>query len=440
MNNNKQKYIDRSLLKELQKWMDRKEILAIRGPRQSGKTTVLKMLQDWLTSQKKVSGENIAFITFEEKDVLEKFSLDPKEYIKNLIGEDQQSKFYLFIDEFQYLDEGGQILKMLYDIFENVKFIITGSSSLELTGKTAKFLVGRIFFFHLWQLDFKEFIQVESDQLNNAYRSKSAQVNDFIMKGKYFPVPKQDIFNSDFEKAFQKYAIWGGYPAVVNAQKPETKKIILKNIYSTYIARDIIELLKIAEYANFKKLVAILSVQIGNLINYNSLAQDTQSYFKEIKRYLSILEETYIVFLLRPYHTNKISELKKNPKVYFIDLGLRNYLTGGMDSDLAQRQDLGAIMEDAVLSQLRKKEDDMRQLKYWRTLGGAEVDFIIEKTKEIIPIEVKYSFFKSPKISRGFRNFILEHQPKRAIILTKGYWGEIKVNSTLVKFIPLWYL
>ena len=143
---------------------------------------------------------------------------------------------------------------------------------------------------------------------------------------------------------------------------------------------------------------------------------------------------------LKPYRTNKISELKKNPKVYFIDLGLRNYLTGGMDSDLAQRQDMGAIMENAVFSQLRKKEGDVWQLKYWRTLGGAEVDFIIEKPNEIIPIEVKYSFLKSPKISRGFRNFISEHQSKRAIILTKGYWGEVKIDSTLVKFIPLWYL
>ena len=85
--NNKQKYIDRFLLKELQKWMNRKEILAVKGPRQSGKTTVLKMLQDWLISQKKVSVENIAFITFEERDVLEKFSLDPKEYVKNLVSE-----------------------------------------------------------------------------------------------------------------------------------------------------------------------------------------------------------------------------------------------------------------------------------------------------------------------------------------------------------------
>lgn len=436
----RQKYIDRFLLKELQKWMSRKEILAIKGPRQSGKTTVLKMLRDWLISQKKVDEKNIVFITFEERDILEKFSLDPKEYIKSLIGKDQSKKFYIFIDEFQYLDEGGQILKMLYDLFENVKFVITGSSSLELTSKTAKFLVGRIFFFNLWQLDFKEFIQTESNQLNNAYQDKSVQVNNFITKGKNFPIPEQDIFKSDFEKVFQEYAIWGGYPAVVSARGAETKKIILKNIYNTYITRDITELLKITEYAKFKNLVAILSVQIGNLINYNNLAQDTQSYFKEIKQYLSVLEETFIISLLKPYCTNKISELKKNPKVYFIDLGLRNYLTDSLNSNLVQRQDLGAIMENVVFFQLQNKENNSQQLKYWRTIGGAEVDFIIEKADEIIPIEVKYSFFKSPKISRGFRNFISEHQPKRAIILTRGYWGEMKINSTIVKFIPLWYL
>ncbi len=434
-----EKYIQRLLLGELMKWIDRKEILAIKGPRQSGKTTLLKMLKNQLVADKKIMEENIVFITFEERDILEKFSLDPKRYIQSFIGDKQEKRFYFLIDEFQYLPNGGQILKMLYDVFDNVKFIITGSSSLELVDKTAKFLVGRIFFFYLWQLNFAEFIKTKSIQLSNAYQERSDQANNFIAEGKDFSAAS-DIFISDLEKVFQEYAVWGGYPAVVQAPNSETKNIILKNIYNTYIDKDIIELLKISDHSKFKKLISVLSAQIGNLANYNSLSQDTGTYFKKLKHYLSILEETYIISLLKPFFSNKISELKKNPKVYFIDSGLRNYIIGGTGGDLMLRQDLGSIMENAAFSQLKFKEEIFGEIKYWRTAGKAEVDFVIEKHNEIMPIEVKYATFNSPQITRGFRSFIQEYRPKRALVLTKNFWGEMKLGSCKIKFAPLWYL
>ena len=433
-------YFSRILLEKLKKWIDRPEIFAIKGPRQSGKTTLLKILQEWLIKQKKIKPENIIFITFEDKDILEKFSLDPKSYLRNFIGKKTNERFYFFIDEFHYLENGGQVLKLLYDTFENVKFIITGSSSLELTCKTAKFLVGRVFSFYLWQINFEEFIKIKSFQLYNAYKEKNNLVENFIFKGENFSLPEKDIFAKDFEKLFEEYVIWGGYPEVIKTNDHETKKMILKNIYDTYISKDIIELLKITDYSKFKTLVGILSSQIGNLINYNSIAQDSKSFFKEIKHYISILEETYVASLLKPFSANKISEIKKNPKVYFIDLGLRNYIIENFQ-DLSFRPDLVQIAENAVFSNFKfYQEENGYSIKYWRTLGKAEVDFILEKKGEIIPVEVKYSFFKKPKISRGFRSFISEYKPKRAVILNKNFYRELKINSTLIKFIPVWDL
>lgn len=434
-------YFNRALLSQLKKWINRKEIFAIKGPRQSGKTTILKILQKWLVEKKKIKIENIIFITFEEKDILEKFLLNAKDYVSSFVKNKPKERFYFFIDEFQYLKNGGQILKTLYDLFDNVKFIITGSSSLELTGQTAKFLVGRLFSFYLWQLSFKEFVQLRSNQFFNIYEECNAKLNNFLFQSKNFACPKNDIFSKDFEKLFQEYAIWGGYPAVAIIDDNETKKIILKNIYDTYINRDIVDLLKITDCAKIKTLVAVLSAQTSNLINYNTLIQDTQSYFQEIKHYLSILEETYIISLLKPFSTNKISELKKNPKVYFMDIGLRNYIISNLNNNNFNfHSDLGAIVENVVFSQLKFQEEDLYSLKYWRTLGKAEVDFILKQPKEIIPIEIKYSFFKRAQISRGFRSFIQEYTPAKALILTKNYWGEIKINSTIVKFIPVWYL
>ncbi|MGB2845133.1 MAG: AAA family ATPase, partial [Candidatus Aminicenantaceae bacterium] len=205
----------------MKKWIDRREIYAIKGPRQSGKTTLLKMLQQYLIKEKEINPENIIFLTFEDREILEKFSLNPKDFIKSFIGKRQNERFYFFLDEFHYLADGGQKLKLLYDLFENIKFVITGSSSLELTGKTAKFLVGRMFSFYLFELSFAEFIRVKSSQLNNVYLERSKTLIEFINTGKNFRLEK-DIFRSDFEKYFEEYAIFGGYPEVIKTDDSHT--------------------------------------------------------------------------------------------------------------------------------------------------------------------------------------------------------------------------
>jgi predicted AAA+ superfamily ATPase len=429
------KYLPRLLFDEVIKWLKRKEIIAIKGPRQSGKTTLLLMIQDYLIEKEKVNPKNVIFLTFEDREILEKFSKAPKDFVSSFIRGQKNERFYFLIDEFHYLEEGGQKLKLLYDIFPNIKFIITGSSSLEIAGKTAKFLVGRMFSFYLYQFSFEEFIKAKSDQLSYIYEERKNKVIDFILNGKDFKFT-EDIFQEDFRKLFEEYAIYGGYPEVVKAEDVETKKIILKNIFETYITKDIIELLRINNLHKFRNLFTLLANQIGNLINYNSLSSDVQSYFREVKHFISVLEETFIIFLLRPYFSNKITELKKNPKVYFVDIGLRNYAINNFN-ELNLRGDIGQIVENICLFQLKVRYSDF-PIKYWRTLAKAEVDFILELGNEIIPIEVKYSV--EPKISRSLRNFISEYKPKKVLVITKGFSGEEKINSSLVKFIPAWYL
>ena len=129
--------------------------------------------------------------------------------------------------------------------------------------------------------------------------------------------------------------------------------------------------------------------------------------------------------------------MKKNPKVYFVDTGLRNYVIKNFN-ETGLRPDGGKLVENVVLSELYQKEDSL--IKYWRTAARAEVDFILDYRGEIIPVEVKYSRLKSPEISRGFRSFINQYKPRRAIILTKGFWGKREINGTKIGFIPVWYV
>src|SRR4030066_676167 len=290
-------YFHRNLSNELIKWLDRREVLAIKGPRQSGKTTILHIIKDYLINVKKVEKEDIVYITFEDRDVLDAFSRDPKAYVRSYIA-NKDKRFFFLIDEFHYLKEGGQRLKLLYDLYENIKFIITGSSSLELTGSIAKYLVGRVFSFHLFQFSLSEFLETKEKNIYNAYRENADILKRFIEDGSDFDI-KEEIFERDFIRYFEEYIRFGGYPEVIKTDSIEAKQIILKNIYDTYIMRDIVELLRIGDASAFRTIVALLANRLGDLLNYNNLTTDAKSYFRQIKHYLSVLEETYVIRILR---------------------------------------------------------------------------------------------------------------------------------------------
>ena len=428
-------YLKRSLTKELEKWLERKEIIAIKGPRQAGKTTILKILKDYLITQKKISPSSIVYITFEDRDILDAFSKEPREYVNSYLAKESNVKTYFLVDEFQYLENGGQKLKLLYDTYENIKFIITGSSSLEVSEHTAKYLVGRVFSFHLFQFSFWEYLQIKPKNIQNVYEESSNKIDNFLKEGKGFSI-KEDIFAKDFIRCFEDFLIFGGYPEVIKAKDIETKKMILKNIYDTYITKDIVGLLRIKDVSGFRTVVNLLANQIGNLLNLRSLATDSGSYFRQLKHYLSILEETFIIRNLKPYFKNRTTELKKNPKVYFVDTGLRNWAINNFNK-FELRADVGNLVENVVLSSFFQKKEE--EIRYWRTLGQAEVDFILRQFNKIIPIEVKYSFMKSPEVNRSLKNFINFYKPPRVLVLTKGFWGKLKLDDTEIGFAPIWY-
>jgi hypothetical protein len=417
----------RDILPYLIKWLDRKEAYAIKGPRQSGKTTILKILE------RKVR-ENVVYLNFEDPDILEAFEVNPKEYIRSFLL--TEGKYYLLLDEYHYVRDPGKKLKLLYDSFDNVKFIVTGSSSLELSGAMAKFLVGRVFFFELFPFSFHEFLVAKNSRLANIYENRNNCIRKFLLKGKVSV--EKDIFLKELTPLFNEYVTFGGYPAVIKAEDFETKRMILKNIYDTYISKDVIEFLKISDAFKYRCVVRVLATLIGNLINYNDICLTCQIYYKELKRIISILSETYIIKLIQPFYRNPITELKKVPKVYFYDLGLRNYITDNFSS-IEKRIDSGTLVENFVFLCLRNSFPSST-INYWRTIAKAEVDFVLRVNNQVIPIEVKYQTFKKPKISRSLRSFIKTYKPKRALVVTKDFWGKEKVNNTLIMFAPVCYL
>jgi len=276
----------------------------------------------------------------------------------------------------------------------------------------------------------------KNSRLAKIYREKNQRIKEFFLGGK--AEVKKDIFLKEFAPFFNQYIIFGGYPAVVKAEDFETKRVILKNIYDTYISKDVVEFLKVTDALKYRHVVRALAVLIGNLINYNAICSTCQSYYKELKRIISILSETYIINLVQPFYRNPITELRKVPKLYFFDLGLRNYIIDNFNP-LEKRTDSGPLIENFGFLSLKNNFPDAT-INYWRTISKAEVDFVLRIKDEIIPIEVKYQSFKEPKVSRSLRSFIKSYKIKKALVVTKDFWSKIKINDTTILFVPACYL
>ncbi len=434
----KNTFVPRNLTPHIFSWLKRPEVIAIKGPRQAGKTTLLKIIHQKLVKEG-VNPELINSLNFENRNLVEQFETNPVDFVGSFINPKIDSPQYLFLDEYQYVSNGGQKLKLVYDTYApKLKLIITGSSSLELTGKVAKFMVGRMLSAYLFPFTFDEFLQARNTRLYRVWQERNQVLQKFLFADSSTTKQKEDIFLSELMPFWEEYVSFGGYPAVVTEPEKELKQTLLVNLINTYIERDIIELLGEESVTEFRFLTRLLAAQTGQLLNYQQLSNDTTLYYRKVKHFLSVLQETFLIKQLLPLHGNLSTELKKNPKIYFLDSGLRNALVDNF-AGLDYRTDKGALVESVVLSNIVYAMKSEAEVLFWRTTGGAEVDFVIRKGTKLFPVEAKYQTMNKPKVSRSLYGYIENYQPKSVLILTKDFWGEKTVNKTKILFAPVWY-
>ena len=429
------KLIDRDLFPKITSWIKQKEIFIIIGPRQAGKTTFLLMLKDFLIQKKKINPKSVFYFSFEDAEIRSQFNQNPKEFIDSRI-KNIKGKIWIFFDEYHWIKEGGQKLKFIYDFYPQIKLFVTGSSSLELTFQTAKYLVGRCFYFNLFPLSFSEFLNYKNKEVFNSFGERHKNIWDFLSGKRKNVNLTPSIFEDKLSKLFNEYITFGGYPEVVKKRGKNLKIMTLKSIVATYLERDIRSLLLIEDIDSYRKFLQILSSQAGQITNYEQLSSDSSLYFKLLKKYLGVLEETFIVKQLRPFFKNFSSELRKNPKIYFIDTGLRNALLDDF-ANVFLRIDRGYLAENFAFSEIFKKE---KRINFWRTKSKAEVDFVLRKGLSPIPVEVKFQKMKKSILSKSFLSFLETYQPANALILTNQFWGKIKHGKTSVIFAPIWYI
>ena len=413
-------YYPRKIEKDLENWLKRKETIIIKGPRQSGKTTLLLHLKEKL-------GGN--YVTLEDEEILTSFEKNPKEFIKRYI---QNEKNIPFIDETQYSKNAGKTIKLIYDLFsEKIKLFVTGSGSFDIKVEIGKYLVGRAIYFELPPLDFEEFLLWRAKDLHKVFLDYKKSIKDFILEKENIEI--EPVFQQEFKSLLQEYILFGGYPAIVKEKDAQIKKDLLKNLTRTYLEKDVFFFFNIMHLEKFKNLLKYISFNNGSLIELSSIMSELHMDFKTVENYLSILYNTSIISLLSPYHKNLTTELKKAKKVYFNDLGLRNSIINNF-LPLESRMDKGTLLENYIFNELCRNFND--KINYWRTTGKAEVDFILQIDEKPIPIEVK----SQTKPGKSFLSFLKAYKPKKALIFTEKDFVLKEIQNTKVAFIPHFYI
>ncbi|WP_127126030.1 ATP-binding protein [Pseudoflavitalea rhizosphaerae] len=348
------------------------------GPRQVGKTTLVKQLSEILTKQKEIN----YFISFEDLTILRTIDEHPENIFNyTLLPSEipEGKKLYIIIDEVQYANNPSNFLKLLYDKYhDSIKIIATGSSGFYIDKSFKDSLAGRKKVFEIYPLSFDEYLHFkqEDDLITELQQIRKRKTYTGLQKIKI------DIL-------FDEYIVYGGYPAVVLASNIDEKQEILKELVNSYMKKDALEAGVKEEY-KFFQLARILAEQSGNQVNHHEIGNTLQMSGHTVDNYVYLLQKSFIIQLLRPMFGNLRKEITKMPKVYYNDTGLRNALLNNFNN-LNQRLDKGPLLENYVYTRLRDLYTP-ESLRYWRTSDGSEVDFVIEQSlHKGLAYEVKYN-------------------------------------------------
>lgn len=410
--------INRTVLEEIRQDIRREEIAFLAGPRQAGKTTIMKIIQGELLA----AGEKALFLSLDYEYDRVYFS-SQQSLLKKVELELGSGPGFVFIDEIQRMEDAGLFLKGIQDRGLPYKFIVSGSGSVDLKAKIKESMLGRKRVYEVYPLSLLEFVNFKTDyryadRLPDFFTLEKARSSDLLLE----------------------YLNYGGYPRVVLETESREKLRVMNEIYQGYISKDIAYLLHVEKIEAFGQLMKTLADQAGKIINYSELAATLGISLPTVKNYCWYAEETYILRRITPFFRNIRSEISKSPSVYFSDLGFRNYALGVL-GNLQRPDDLGFAFQNLVYLILREKVRwSGARIHFWRTKSKTEIDFVIDTGRSVIPVEVKYKDLAKPSPPRAMDGFVEKYRPPYCLIITKGLQSTVRLRDTEVRFMTIWDL
>lgn len=343
-------YISRSVEPEIKKWLFKGKILIIYGARQTGKSTLVKKILESYSGQSR-------YLNGDEKGTKRLFeAAEDAVTLKEIVGNEK----IIVIDEAQRIENIGLKLKILVDNYPKIQIIATGSSSFDLANKVSEPLTGRNIQFWLYPLSVRELSNIWS------------------------PL--------DIKTRLESLLIYGMYPAVINASTLEEKDLVLKQLVNDYLYKDILSLSKIRKRDVLRKFTEAVSLQTGNEVSYNELANLLEISKETAMSYLDILEQGFTLFRLTSFSRNLRQEINRSRKIYFTDTGVRNALMNNVNP-LSIRNDIGALWESFVVSEFKKQQywlANTNPLYFWRTYQQEEVDLVKDRGGKLYAYEIKW--------------------------------------------------
>ncbi len=335
------------------------KVVVILGPRQVGKTTLVKELMSQIGKKSLfLSGDRI-----EVRQRLQDYSLAG---LRGLFG----GRELVIIDEAQYIKDIGVIAKLVYDYQIVPNLILTGSSSFDLANKTFEPLTGRSWNFYLYPVSVVEL--------------------------------KEYYDRLELEIMLDKWLVYGLYPEVVIAENDKERYEILRELVNQYLYKDIFLLGDIRRMDKIHDLLKLLAYQVGSEVSYAELSSSLGIRVETVERYIQMLEKAFVIFKVGGFSRNLRKEVSKLRKIYFYDVGVRNAVIGDFNP-INVRGDMGRLWENFVIAERLKVLQYARVpfgMYFWRLWSGAEIDYVEERGGKVYAFEVRYKKDKAKQIRK----------------------------------------
>jgi predicted AAA+ superfamily ATPase len=347
--------VKRTIESSIKYYAKKYPVLAVTGPRQSGKTTMLKTMFPKYT-----------YISLENPDLREFATTDPNGFFEYYSGN-------LILDEVQQTPALFSYIQTLVDASGKMgQFILSGSQNFHLMQHITQSLAGRVALFKLLPFDFTE-----------------------LQQAKLLPNDYEDIL------------VKGSYPAIFD--RALSSKVFYANYLQTYVEKDLKQLIDVRDLRQFRNFISLCAARSGQLVNLNSLGNECGISQPTAKAWLSVLESSYIVFLLQPYHVNFNKRIVKTPKLYFYDTGLLCHLLKITNPKSIQLHPLkGSLFENLIVAEAFKQNDHKylhADFCFWRDASGNEVDLLVEHNDKLSIAEIKASSTIKNEYFKGLNYF-----------------------------------